>query len=132
MSRLNVMAFILITSPDLKNTSDDAIPIYLNSLKFKQNHSLSDIRLAIGYSAFAICAATFFWDYKLGFDATKYYTAAAVAVYACLNGLLTLWIWGVEKGKVYVGTSPNGDKVGARHHLQLRSNGSYQLSRTAD
>jgi hypothetical protein len=96
---------------DLKNTSDDAIPNYLNSLKFKQSHTLSDVRLALGYLAFAISAATFYWDYKLGFESTKYYTAAAVAVYACLNGALTFWIWGVEKGKIYVGTSPNGDKA---------------------
>jgi hypothetical protein len=123
---------MLTKSPDLKNTSDDAIPTYLQSLKFKQNHTLSDIRLAIGYSAFAICAATFYWDYKLGFDATKYYTAAAVVVYACLNSLLTLWIWGVEKGKVYVGSSPNGDKVRARHHYICTAKGTFQLLRIAD
>lgn len=96
---------------DLKNTSDDAVTNYLNSLKFKQSHTLTDIRLALGYLAFAISAATFYWDYKLGFDSTKYYTAAAVAVYTCLNGALTFWIWGVEKGKIYVGTSPGGDKA---------------------
>merc|ERR1711939_65250 len=43
---------------DLKNTSDDAIPAYLNSLSFKQSHTLTDTRLALGYSAFLICAAT--------------------------------------------------------------------------
>ncbi len=37
--------------PDLKNTSDDAIPNYLNSLKIKQSHYLTDVRLALGYSA---------------------------------------------------------------------------------
>ncbi len=102
---------------DLKNTSDDAIPNYLNSLKFKQSHTLSDVRLALGYVAFAISAATFYWDYKLGFESTKYYTAAAVAVYACLNSALTFWIWGVEKGKIYVGTSPSGDKAGTPQML---------------
>ena len=69
------------------------------------------MRLALGYSAFAICAACFYWDYKLGFDSTKYYTAAAVALYALLNGALTLWVWLVEGGTVYVGTSKAGDKV---------------------
>jgi len=96
---------------DLKNTSDDAIPTYLNSLKFKQSHSLSDTRLVLGYSAFFVSAATFAWDYKLGFESTKYYTAAAVALYALLNTALTFWIWGVEKGTVYVGTSPTGEKI---------------------
>ncbi|KFY27632.1 hypothetical protein V493_03382 [Pseudogymnoascus sp. VKM F-4281 (FW-2241)] len=96
---------------DLKNTSDDAIPNYLNSLSFKQSHTLGDVRLALGYSAFAICAACFYWDYQLGFDSTKYYTAAAVTLYTLLNGALTLWVWLVEGGTVYVGTSKTGDKI---------------------
>ncbi|KAI0111583.1 SPC25-domain-containing protein [Daldinia grandis] len=96
---------------DLKNTSDDAIPNYLNSLKFKQDHRLIDTRLALGYGAFAIAAACFAWDYKLGFEATKYYTAAAVAVYALINGILTYWIGFVEKGTVYEGFAPDGSKI---------------------
>lgn len=85
----------------------------MNSLKFKQIHTLADVRLALGYSAFLISAACFYWDWKLGFDDTKYYTAAAVALYACLNGALTFWIWAVEKGTIYAGMSPDGDKVDA-------------------
>jgi len=96
---------------DLKNTSDDAIPNYLNSLKFEQSHYLTDVRLALGYSAFLVAGACFLWDYKFGFDATKYYTAAAVAVYMVLNGALTMWIWGREKSIVYVGTAPSGETV---------------------
>ncbi|RDW60227.1 microsomal signal peptidase subunit [Coleophoma crateriformis] len=96
---------------DLKNTSDDAIPAYLNSLKFKQSHTLSDVRLALGYSAFLICAACFYWDYKFGFESTKIYTTIAVALYTIINSALTLWIWGVEKGIIYVGTTPNGEKI---------------------
>ncbi|KAK4153941.1 signal peptidase complex subunit SPC2 [Chaetomidium leptoderma] len=91
---------------DLKNTSDDAIPNYLNSLGFRQSHHLTDVRLALGYSAFALAAACFAWDYQLGFDSTKYFTAAAVAAYTLLNGALTLWVVYAERGTVYVGTSP--------------------------
>lgn len=69
------------------------------------------MRLALGYSAFAICAACFYWDYQFGFESTKYYSAAAVALYTLLNGALTLWVWLVEGGTVYVGTSKAGDKV---------------------
>ncbi|KAI0478006.1 microsomal signal peptidase 25 kDa subunit-domain-containing protein [Xylaria cf. heliscus] len=96
---------------DLKNTSDDAIPNYLNSLKFKQDHSLVDTRLALGYGAFAIAAACFLWDYKLGFESTKWYTAAAVALYSLINGALTIWISFVEKGTVYQGTAADGTKI---------------------
>ncbi|KAI0899403.1 SPC25-domain-containing protein [Annulohypoxylon nitens] len=96
---------------DLKNTSDDAIPNYLNSLGFKQNNTLLDTRLALGYGAFAVAAACFLWDYKLGFESTKYYTAGAVALYALLNGALTYWIGFVEKGIIYQGTAPDGTKI---------------------
>ncbi|KAG6010823.1 hypothetical protein E4U21_004211 [Claviceps maximensis] len=99
---------------DLKNTSDDALPNYLNSLKFKQSHFLTDVRLAVGYGAFAIAAACFGWDYKFGFDNTKYYTAAAVAAYALLNGFLTFWMSSVEKGTVYQGKTPSGEKITIR------------------
>jgi signal peptidase complex subunit 2 len=99
------------STTDLKNTSDDAIPNYLNSLKIKQSHTLTDVRLALGYGAFALAAVCFLWDHKLGFDATKYYTAAAVAVYTLLNGALTGWIMFVEKGIVYTGTAPSGETV---------------------
>ncbi|SPJ87894.1 related to signal peptidase 18 KD subunit [Fusarium torulosum] len=96
---------------DLKNTSDDAIPNYLNSLKFRQSHTLTDVRLALGYTAFGIAAACFLWDYKLGFESTKYYTAAAVALYTLINTALTLWIMFREKGIIYEGTSPSGEKI---------------------
>ncbi|CAI4213712.1 unnamed protein product [Parascedosporium putredinis] len=96
---------------DLKNTTDDAIPNYLNSLKIKQVHTLADVRLALGYSAFFIAAACFGWDYKFGFESTKYLTAAAVAVYSILNGAMTFWMWYVEKGVVYEGVAPSGDKI---------------------
>ncbi|KAI8945662.1 microsomal signal peptidase 25 kDa subunit-domain-containing protein [Xylaria longipes] len=96
---------------DLKNTSDDAIPNYLNSLKFRQDHSLVDTRLALGYGAFAIAAACFLWDYKLGFESTKWYTAAAVALYSLINGALTIWITFVEKATVYQGTAADGTKI---------------------
>ncbi|KAK4073375.1 uncharacterized protein Triagg1_5201 [Trichoderma aggressivum f. europaeum] len=96
---------------DLKNTTDDAIPNYLNSLKIKQTHFLSDVRLGLGYSAFLIAAACFAWDYKLGFEDTKFYTAIAVAVYTVLNGVLTFWMMFVEKGVIYQGITPSGEKI---------------------
>ena len=88
---------------DLKNTTDDALPNYLTSLKFAQSHFLTDVRLALGYAAVIIAGATFYADWKLGWDATKYWTFWAVLVYFTLNGVLTVWIWGVEKGTVFRG-----------------------------
>ena len=88
---------------DLKNTTDDALPNYLTSLKFAQSHLLTDVRLALGYTAVIISGALFYADWKLGWDATKHWTFWAVLVYFTLNGVLTVWIWGVEKGTVFKG-----------------------------
>ncbi|KAL2019496.1 hypothetical protein VTK56DRAFT_9612 [Thermocarpiscus australiensis] len=102
---------------DLKNTSDDAIPNYLNSLHFTQSHRLTDGRLALGYVSLLLAAACFAWDYKLGFDATKHLTAGAVALYFLLNGALTAWLLYVERGTVYEGTAPpsaGGEKLKLR------------------
>ncbi|KAL8695655.1 MAG: hypothetical protein Q9224_003258 [Gallowayella concinna] len=92
---------------DLKNTTDDALPNYLTSLKFQQSHFLADVRLALGYSAVVIAGVTFYADYKLGWDATKYWTFWAVLAYFILNGALTYWIWAVEKGKIFTGEINN-------------------------
>ncbi|KAF4503846.1 hypothetical protein G6O67_008786 [Ophiocordyceps sinensis] len=96
---------------DLKNTADDAIPNYLNSLKFRQSHYLTDVRLALGYGAFVLAAACFLWDYRFGFEPTKQYTAIAVGLYTMLNGALTYWISDVENRAVYQGTAPSGEKL---------------------
>ncbi len=74
-----------------------------NSLKFKQAHQLTDVRLALGYSAVVIAALTFAADFQFGWDATKAGTFWAVLAYFAFNGALNLWIWGVEKNVVYSG-----------------------------
>jgi signal peptidase complex subunit 2 len=61
------------------------------------------VKLALGYTAVIIAAITFALDYKYGFEATKQFTTLAVVAYFLLNGAFTYWIWGVEKGLIYVG-----------------------------
>jgi len=89
--------------PDLKNTTDDALPNYLSSLKFKQDHYYTDIRLALGYAAVVIAGVLFYFDWTLGWDKTKAYTLPAVVIYFILNTAFTYWIWFVEKGSIFVG-----------------------------
>ena len=96
---------------DLKNTTDDALANYLRGLQCKQDNSKLDVRLAIGYTSVVIAAATFAADYKLGWEATKTWTAVAVVAYALLNGAFTYWMWAVEKGLVFEGTASSGKKV---------------------
>jgi len=78
---------------------------------FKQNHAHTNTRLALGYTAVVIAGVTFYADWKLGWEATKAGTAVAVAAYWLLNTALTYWIWGVEKGQVFIGTREGGQKV---------------------
>lgn len=96
---------------DLKNTTDDCLSNYLRSLSFVQDNTKLDVRLAVGYTAVIIGAVTFVADYKLGWEATKTWTAVAVAAYALLNGVFTYWMWAVEKGVVFEGAK-DGVKVG--------------------
>jgi hypothetical protein len=79
--------------------------------KFKQQHSLANIRLGLGYAAVIISGALFYADWKLGWDKTKPYTLPACVAYFVLNGALTYWTWGVEAGTVFVGVREGGQKV---------------------
>ena len=96
---------------DCKNTTDDTLCNYLNSLKIKQSNFYTDVRLALGYAAVIVCAITFAYDYKLGFEKTKHWTLGTVIVYFLLNGAFTYWLWLVEKNIIYTGDY-KGRKVG--------------------
>lgn len=75
----------------------------MKSLGFQQSHLLTDVRLGLGFAACAIAAATFYFDFTMGFEKTKSYTLYAVLVYFTLNTLLTVWIWWIEGNIVYLG-----------------------------
>ncbi|KAG0127996.1 signal peptidase complex subunit 2 [Tuber indicum] len=106
--------------PELKNTSDDSIAPYLKSKGWKQNHTLTDVRLVLGFSAVIIAGGTFYYDYTLGFDKTKVMTLYAVIAYFVANTILTWWIWGMESGKVYVG-SKDGVTITISSHTEKHS-----------
>ncbi|KAF1975149.1 hypothetical protein BU23DRAFT_410074, partial [Bimuria novae-zelandiae CBS 107.79] len=93
---------------DLKNTTDDALPNYLHSLKFKQLHSQTDVRLVLGYTAVTIAGALFYYDWKFGWEASKPFTLPAVVAYFLLNTAFTYWLWFVEAGTVYEGEGKTG------------------------
>jgi hypothetical protein len=70
------------------------------------------VHLALGFAACVIAGSTFYYDYTLGFEKAKPWTLYAVIAYFVINSALTWWIWGVEGGRVFVGTK-DGIKVGA-------------------
>lgn len=119
-SILNPKSTHFLRSVELKNTTDDVLPTYLNSLKFTQSHFLLDVRLALGYTAVTIAAILFYADWKLGWDATKAATFWAVIAYFTINSVLTVWIWLIEKGKVY-----NGELNGTLVSVGLLARGEW-------
>ncbi|MCJ1296913.1 hypothetical protein MMC34_008481 [Xylographa carneopallida] len=112
--------------PDLKNTTDDALPNYLTSLDFRRSYFLTDVRLGLGYSAVVIAALTFAFDYRCGWDETKQHTFWAVIAYFLLNSALTSWIWFAERGKIFQGLAPNGTLLTIASTV-LKHNPTYQL-----
>ncbi|KAH8150409.1 uncharacterized protein LAJ45_05620 [Morchella importuna] len=106
--------------PALKNTTDDMIAPYLKSLGYKQNHTLTDVRLVIGFAACAIAGVTFYYDWTAGFEAVKGGTLYAVIAYFILNTALTFWIWLVEGGTIYVGEK-DGVKITISTHTEKHS-----------
>lgn len=72
---------------------------------------MTDVRLSLGFASVIVAAVASYYDYKVGFEAAKKYTAIAVGAYFLLNALMTLWVWKVEAGIVYQGIK-GGVKVG--------------------
>jgi hypothetical protein len=100
----------------LKNTTDDALGPYLTSLPqpyaFTQDYSVLNVRLALGFFAVAIAAATFYVDRVLGWEAAKApWVLVAVISYFIINSALTYWIWAVQAGEVFRGTTKTGETV---------------------
>ncbi|RJE19673.1 Signal peptidase complex [Aspergillus sclerotialis] len=108
---------------DLKTTTDDSLAPHLTTLPapytFTQDHSKTNIRFLLGYTAVAIAAFTFYADRKLGWEATQSpWIIAAVTAYFVLNSLLTIWVWGVEKGEVFRGKTAKGDVLSIRSSVK--------------
>ncbi|KAI9720731.1 MAG: hypothetical protein M1828_005522 [Chrysothrix sp. TS-e1954] len=125
----------LYNTTELKTTLDDHLPLYLSSStlptgstalpktqRFTPSHTLTNIRLVLGYSAVLIALYAFYqdWYLKLEFQAIKGTTFAAVCAYFILNSALTGWIWLVERGCIFQGSRVEGGKWG-RRTLTVRS-----------
>ncbi|RMD42640.1 hypothetical protein DV735_g2482, partial [Chaetothyriales sp. CBS 134920] len=120
----------LFSLPDLKGTTDDTIPQLLTSSSWlapttytiRQDHTLANVRLALGYTSLALAAALFYADWKLGgWEVTRPYTLPACVVYFALNGALSYWIWAVERGTIFRGVVTAASGGGERGVLTLRS-----------
>ncbi|KAK9371140.1 microsomal signal peptidase 25 kDa subunit [Lipomyces kononenkoae] len=100
----------LSSVPDLKNATDDEIVQILASKGYTQNFSLIDVRLMLGFASVIVAAAAAGYDYYVGFEKAKPFTAIGVSLYFVLNLAFTAWIMYVEKGTFYQGHK-DGKKI---------------------
>ena len=75
----------------------------MESLGYVQSHMLSDIRLALGYTAVVAVAMTALYEYKVGFQAAKGWSTLSVGSYFILQAALYCWTNYVERGIIYAG-----------------------------
>jgi len=83
----------------VKNAMDDAVKeILTKSLKYKEDHTLMDVRLWICFIAVFVAMFALVWDYFYPFPASKPILVACVAGYFFLMGVLTVYTTYWEKG----------------------------------
>ncbi|KAG8871526.1 hypothetical protein FRB97_008605 [Tulasnella sp. 331] len=89
---------------ELKNTLDDAVKRCLSRPDYyTQNHMHTDVRLALGYTAVLIAAATGFYSWKISFEESKMGVMAGVSLYMLLSAGQMLYAYFVEGNTVFVG-----------------------------
>lgn len=71
---------------------------------FKQSNTHLDVRLAFGYVAVVAAALAGGYDYKIGFEKAKLYTAIGVVVYFAAYAAMNLWQFVVERNLVFAGS----------------------------
>jgi len=89
---------------ELKNACDDAVKKLLSQPDlFIENHSHTDVKLALGWASVLIAGATALYGWKVEFEQSKPLVWTGVILYVILTSLSTLYSFLVEKNTVYVG-----------------------------
>ncbi|GAA6020730.1 hypothetical protein JCM10207_002004 [Rhodosporidiobolus poonsookiae] len=90
---------------ELKNAVDDVVKDFFSSPshRFTRSYMHDDVRLALGWTAVGVAAATGWYGYKTEFHESKTYVGAGVVVYLLLNTALALYVAFVEKNTIFVG-----------------------------
>jgi len=96
---------------ELKNACDDNLKKYLSRPNsFQEQHTHTDVRLALGYASVIIGGGTVFYGWRVGFEPSKTIVTIGVALYFLLTALQTFYIWCVEKETIFVGKRKTLDK----------------------
>jgi len=108
---------------DLKNACDDILKRFLSRPElFKQIHTHTDVRLALGWASVLVAAGTAFYGWKVEFETSKPVVWAGLIVYFILSIAQTLYAYLVEKDIVFVGKRKTFDKRIVTERIIITSN----------
>ncbi|GAA5836332.1 hypothetical protein JCM11251_001465 [Rhodosporidiobolus azoricus] len=108
---------------ELKNAVDDAVKEFFShpSHRFTRSFVHEDVRLALGWSAVAVAAATGYYGYKTEFHESKKWVGVGVVVYIVLNTILALYVAYFEQNTIFVGKRRTFASRISTEHLTLSS-----------
>ncbi|OSD05193.1 hypothetical protein PYCCODRAFT_1432946 [Trametes coccinea BRFM310] len=96
---------------DMKHACDDALKRFLSRPDlFKQIHTHTDVRLALGWLSVLIAGATGLYGWKVPFEQSKPAVWAGVIAYVVLTIAQTLYSYFIEGDIVFVGKRKTFDK----------------------
>lgn len=108
---------------DLKNACDDILKRFLSRPElFKQIHTHTDVRLALGWASVLVAAGTAYYGWKVEFETSKPVVWAGMIVYVVLAIAQTLYAYFVEKDIVFVGKRKTFDKRIVTERITMSSN----------
>uniref|UniRef100_A0A4Y9XQP7 Signal peptidase complex subunit 2 n=1 Tax=Dentipellis fragilis TaxID=205917 RepID=A0A4Y9XQP7_9AGAM len=107
---------------ELKNACDDAVKRFLSRPDlFKQSHTHTDVRLALGWASVFVAAGTAFYGWRIDFEESKPVMWVGLIVYIALTALQTLYAYFVEGDIVFVGKRKTFDKRIVTERITLAS-----------
>ncbi|EIW54954.1 uncharacterized protein TRAVEDRAFT_172586 [Trametes versicolor FP-101664 SS1] len=99
------------SASDMKHACDDALKRYLSRPDlFKQIHTHTDVRLALGWLSVLVAGATGLYGWRVPFEQGKPVVWAGVIAYVILTVIQTLYAYFVEGDIVFVGKRKTFDK----------------------
>ncbi|PCH35103.1 hypothetical protein WOLCODRAFT_139742 [Wolfiporia cocos MD-104 SS10] len=99
------------SATEMKHACDDALKRFLSRPElFKQIHTHTDVRLALGWLSVFVAAGTGLYGWKVDFEQSKPVVWAGVILYLVLTTLQTLYAYFIEGDIIFVGKRKTFDK----------------------
>lgn len=89
--------------PELRQALDEALAPTLQRLDYEEVHTLTDLKLALGYSMGIIATGSFLMDKKLSWDESLFYQKILLVVYCIISVIFWYFTKFMVKGVTYMG-----------------------------